>query len=292
MNSAGMFCPKAGNGVHRWLLSQANRCRNLHRSPEQTFSELRDASRECGRTVPDREIWDAIGTAFTGSRRSLNSTWMAAAQRRPRWPAVDHSSIDAASNSGFGLADLRAGSPTSCEEFGLDAEAIIDTLFPGDPFLCVGWRSAKQASTVLRSVWRGRLCGASLIVPSPMTAPLGRTKAGRVSPRCLGNVGPRHFLVIEFDNGSIDTQAARLWNLARMAPLTLVVHSGNKSLHGWFWCRGIEESRVRQFMEHCVRIGADPATWTPCQLVRMPGGVREGNLRQPVVYFNPGILLS
>ena len=38
-----------------------------------------------------------------------------------------------------------------------------------------------------------------LIVPSPMTAPMGRKKSGGLSAHTLDNTGPRKFLVVEFD---------------------------------------------------------------------------------------------
>ena len=108
----------------------------------------------------------------------------------------------------------------------------------------------------------------------------------RESPRCLENVGPRRFLVVEFDNGDVDTQAARLWYLAQVAPLTLAVHSGGKSLHGWFYCVGQSEAMLRSFMARAVRIGADPATWTSCQMVRLPDGRRDDGQRQTTLYLN------
>jgi len=46
-------------------------------------------------------------------------------------------------------------------------------------------------------------------------------------------------------------------------------------------------------MRYAVSIGADPATWTRCQLVRMPDGLRREpgkERRQTVYYFNPEAL--
>lgn len=123
-----------------------------------------------------------------------------------------------------------------------------------------------------------------------MSSNTGKTKEGKVSVRCLDNVGPRRFLVVEFDNGDLDSQAARLWHLAATAPLSLAVHSGNKSIHGWFFCQGIPDERLRNFMHGCVRLGADRATWLPCQMVRMPGGTRDNGRSQRVLYFNPKTL--
>jgi hypothetical protein len=78
--------------------------------------------------------------------------------------------------------------------------------------------------------------------------------------------------------------------LADYAPLVLVVHSGGKSLHAWLACRGQEDATVHRVFTYAVRLGADPATWTRCQLVRMPDGTRRvkggGFARQSVLFWN------
>jgi hypothetical protein len=123
-----------------------------------------------------------------------------------------------------------------------------------------------------------------------MTARSGHTQNGRRSARCLDNVGVRRFVVVEFDMipksefweqliqrwekkgvTIFDAQASLLVNLATnpdlRAPLACVVHSGNKSLQGWFYVNDFEDERVLPFFQRAVRLGADKATWTPCQLV-------------------------
>jgi hypothetical protein len=99
-------------------------------------------------------------------------------------------------------------------------------------------------------------------------------------------------LVVEFDQGTFDEHAALLVHLAKLAPLVLVVHSGNKSLHGWFYCEGQSEEKVVRFFQYAVSLGADQATWTRCQLVRMPDGLRDNGKRQSVIYFSPATLAS
>lgn len=94
---------------------------------------------------------------------------------------------------------------------------------------------------------------------------------------------------MEFDRGSFDQHAALLAHLGKSEPLVLVVHSGNKSLHGWFRAK-TDEAQSREFMQSAVSLGADHATWTLCQFVRMPDGRRDNGKRQRVVYFNPAVL--
>jgi hypothetical protein len=207
------------------------------------------------------------------------------------------------------LKDLRAVSPEDLGTEGPRTEDILDKLFPGNPLLCVG-RSTGVFWTRPREFWRGRESRMQFIVPNVMAALKGKTKGGKDSDRCLDNTGERQFLVIEFDIAeaedwgpyikewqaggisTFDAQAALLVHLAtKDVPrfrLTMAVNSGKKSLHGWFRCQGIPEEQTRAFMARATRIGADPATWTKCQLVRMPGGTRDDGSRQRVEYFNPG----
>jgi hypothetical protein len=166
------------------------------------------------------------------------------------------------------------------------SEAIIGSLFPGNPLLCCG-QSQREFSTRPREDWRGKLAGLQFIVPSPMSAIVGQTKDGRESEHSLANTGPRRFLVVEFDTGTPDEHAALLLHFASYAPLVVAVHSGGKSLHGWFFCAGQSEEKLLKFMRYAVSLGADPATWTRCQFVRMPDGTRDNGRRQTVFYFNP-----
>jgi hypothetical protein len=188
-----------------------------------------------------------------------------------------------------GLADLREHSPIRFEDTEPHTEEIIDMLFHGNPLLCCG-ASNSIFNTRPREDWRGSLSGLQLIVPSPMSALTGKTKEGRTSAHTLDNTGPRRFLVVEQDAGTADEQAGVLLHLASKAPLALAVHSGSKSIHGWFYCHGQPEERLRFFMRNAVEIGADPATWTRSQFVRMPDGTRQNGARQAVYYFNPEVI--
>ena len=83
-----------------------------------------------------------------------------------------------------------------------------------------------------------------------------------------------------------DLYAAVLLELAKVAPLAMVVHSGNKSLPGWFLCHGVDERLLRKFFSKAARLGGDTATWSRCQLVRLPLGVRVDGTPQKVLFFN------
>src|SRR6516165_2684171 len=126
--------------------------------------------------------------------------------------------------------------------------------------------------------------------PNAMTARRGRTQADKISAHALSITGARQSLVIEQDNGSIDDQAAILLHLAECAPLALAVHSGHKSVHGWFSCRGASEQTLRDFMRYAVLLGADKQMWCRSQFARMPDGLRENGERQAIFFFNPAVV--
>ncbi|MDB6173787.1 MAG: hypothetical protein JWL59_3098 [Chthoniobacteraceae bacterium] len=188
-----------------------------------------------------------------------------------------------------GLYDLWEASPVRCTPIYPTTETVIDHLFPGNPLLCCG-RSKWEFATKPREDWRNRMTTLALIVPNPMTTKLGRTQEGKPSAHTLQNTGSRRFLVIEQDAGTADEQAAVLMHLAEKAPLALAVHSGGKSIHGWFFCHGQPEERLQAFMHHAVTIGADKAMWTRSQFCRMPGGTRENGNKQCIYFLNPEVL--
>jgi len=119
-----------------------------------------------------------------------------------------------------------------------------------------------------------------------MSAATGLTKDGKESAHTLANTGPRRFLICEFDTGTPDEHAALLIHLAGYAPLVCAVHSGGKSLHGWFFVHGQPEEKVLKFFRYAVSLGGDPATWTRSQFVRMPDGTRDNGSRQAVFFLS------
>lgn len=272
-------CPKAGKGVHQWLFKAALLLHGYRVPVGEIFAHLTAAMKHCGRSPQVDEIRNAIQNSSPEalSRQKLDS---------PPWPAVNQRTVDTITKNGPGLEVLEQRSPFRIEDQDTCAELIIDRLFAGDDLLCIG-ASKKCSRTQPREKWRGHESKREFIVPSAMTAPYGRTKNGKLSNRCLGNTGRRRYMVIEFDNATIEHQASLLLHLAKYLPLVVVVHSGGKSLHGWFRCGDREEPHVRKFMTYAVSLGADRATWTRCQLVRLPGGLRDNGNRQRVLFFNP-----
>ena len=275
--------PRAGEGVNLYLFRLA-RVLHPYRSEKEIADILRAVTARCGRIVTEKEIHRAV-------ENSKAAAWMRGQEPPPRstppWPNVNVEQREAViAAMEMGLVDLWEVSPVRLEDNYSHTEGIIDMLFPGNPLLC-GGKSNSEFATRSREDWRGKLAAMQLIVPSPMTARTGRTQDGKESEHTLENTGPRRFLVIEQDQGTIDEQAAILLHLAERAPMALAVHSGSKSLHGWFFCQGRSEERLQEFMRYAVTLGADRAMWTRSQFVRMPDGTREGGNRQTVYFFNP-----
>lgn len=275
--------PRRGQGLNQWLFTAAIALRRAGRAELDIETALRVATAD----QPIRR--GEIERAVKRSAQYMSDEPSPRPQRT--WPAANEPLRQRiiAQADGAEVVDLWERSPTRLTDDGPDAEELVDLLFPGDPLLCCA-ESLSTAHTAPRESWRGKLAELQFIVPSPMAAPTGVTQDGRDSPRCLGNTGPRKYLVIEQDTGAQDEQAAVLLHLAQRVPLALVVTSGNKSLHGWFCCRGASDTRLRAFFNYAVTLGADPATWTACQLVRLPEGTRDNGKRQAALFLNRTVL--
>jgi len=275
--------PSRGAGLHRWIFSIARQL-HAHGGEEEINALLRDVLADSG--VKPQEIEDAV-------RNSKATAWSPgtrpSSRLSTRWPKPDTALRASVVKKGCGTFGLIEASPVTMVDLGPDTEALIDQLFPEDPLLCCG-TSPSRFETKPRNAWRGQLSTMQFIVPSPMSRLSGTTKEGKPSARCLDNTGPRRFLVVEFDKGPTDEHATILLYLACRAPLAMVVHSGGKSLHGWFSCAGRSDDELRGFFAHAVALGADPATFSRCQQVRMPSGIRDTGAKQSVLFFNPKAL--
>ncbi len=216
--------------------------------------------------------------------------------------------VEAVAGARNGLVDLWEASPVRLDSNAPRTDEIIDVLFPGNPLLCCGW-TRHYFETRARARWY-KLHDLQFIVPNPMAAPRGLTQDQKLSAHALSNTGPRRFLIVEFDFdvknsaeqarllGRLATEgrdvrdlcAAALLRLAENAPLALAVHSGGKSLHGWFYCADIPEEKVSRFFRYAMSLGADRANWNPSQFARMPDGLRENGRRQTVYFLNPAVV--
>jgi hypothetical protein len=274
--------PSAGEGVHEWLFRVARQL-HAHLPAGEIIALLETSVANCGRHVPRNEIISAV-------QNSLSCAWQPKGNAVPamaatKWPKVNAEQRTAIVRDGGGLVDLWETSRIRIESNESKTESVTDQLFPGDPLLCCG-KSNSDFDTMPRESWRGQLSQLQFIVPSPMSAVTGQTKDGRESKHTLNNTGERRFLICEFDSGTADEHAALLLHLATFAPLVCAVHSGGKSLHGWFFVAGQPDDKILKFFRYAVSLGADRATWTRSQFVRMPDGTRDNGNRQTVYFLN------
>jgi hypothetical protein len=70
-------------------------------------------------------------------------------------------------------------------------------------------------------------------------------------------------------------------------PFVLAVHSGGKSLHGWFRAFPLFDEATWPFMRYAYQLGADHVTWSRSQFVRLPSGTRQNGEPQKTYYLNP-----
>jgi len=276
--------PHRGGGLNLWFYKVA-RVLHPYRNAAEIIELLKAAT--AAEAVKLGEIERAVERSATTAWKpgqSLRNTTQASA-----WPNVNAEQREAVAATGVGLVDLWELSPERFADNRSHTEQIIDELFLPDSLLCAG-QSHCDFVTRSRSEWRGKLAELQVIVPNPMTARIGRTQEGKQSAHTLETTGGRRFLVIEQDVGTIDQQSAVLLHLAERAPLAVAVHSGSKSIHGWFYCAGQSEEKLHGFMRYAVSLGADRATWTRSQFVRMPDGTRNNGERQTVYFLNPRVL--
>ena len=274
--------PRAGEGVHTWLFHVARQL-HAHLPAGEIVALLESKVAHCGRAVSSAEIISAVQNSLPCAWQSKGNT--APVQSRVKWPGLNKEQREAIVRDNGGLADLWERSYPRIEDNQTHTEEIIDALFPGNPLLCCA-ASNSIFDTKPRKNWRGELSALQLIVPSSMFALTGLTKEGKESAHALTNTGGRRFLICEFDTGTPDEHAALLLHLGTFAPLVCVVHSGGKSLHGWFYVHGKPDAKVEKFFRYAVSLGSDRATWTRSQFVRMPDGRRDNGKRQTVFFLN------
>jgi hypothetical protein len=277
-----------------WLMQVASRAKHvasaqrvrafLHQVAAQHAWHDRDFSHEI-----DRAIARAYGMAPSVRQRSVVTAPSAAkphtAAKRPTWPEFSPEDSQLYAQHEL-LFELRAKPFTPAD--------VLDQIYTQDELLCLA-RDVRSASTMPRHHWRGMEPAMQFIVANPMTATIGRTLDGKLSPRCLEiATQSRRFQVVEFDRGSPQQQAAILSSLHTPAtvPLIMVLWSGGKSMHGWFDVRAFSETAKQDFFAWAVTLGADASLWDPCKLVRMPGGRRSNGKAQPILHFNPKHLLT
>jgi hypothetical protein len=286
-------CPTTGRHQFVFKLA-ANAARYLDDS--EVVKLVMWSTRACGRPVAPSEIERSLAVIRYREDNGLDG------EAATPWPAPDLALMNRTVRAHLltGLNPL--------EEH--DAEWYVDRLFPGNPLITAA-QNKRRFYTRRRESWRGRLSSMEFIVPNVPDVWRAKTQSGKWSERCGAMYSRRHYLVVEFDLKEKTEEGAptifapllRAWardkitvriasralhqDLMRRGPYVMLLWSAGKSIHGWVATWHVAESVAVRFFSYACRLGADPACWSKCQLVRMPNGHRSGsNKRQEVLHFD------
>jgi hypothetical protein len=251
-------------------------------SLDQQLEILRYKFASYYRPIEDREIENAIRSAMnTGG--GVQKEKLPKVNKELRQAALESSPYKT-------LADLKSASKVETPEL-LSSGAVLDRLFSADQLVCMA-ADKTSAQTKLRDHFSGREESLPFVVPNAMSAEWGLSTSGRKSSRCNNNVGPITRTVVEFDSGTLDEQASLIGAIGACGvPLEMVLWSGGKSLHAWFDLSNLADEERQKFLRYAAALGADKATFVPCQLCRTPNAIRKENgNRQEVLLLNVEIL--
>jgi hypothetical protein len=300
-----------GEGGRTRTLEIANQCASAAGSFEEHEAWMRAWNLTCeppwlGEGTEGIDYWIKDSWAFIRGEdeRGEETKILRAVKKRVSLEALDEIAYGARGRYAQLLAGV-AGHPIP------SSEEIIDQLYPGNPLLCRAAGSERWHHTGSRESIRGVEKEFEWLVINPMRAKTGRTMKGKDgSPRCRDNVGPRKYIVIEFDFGETfrrrieawakkgisprDVQIALIYHLAatgtpRRFPF-MIVDSGGKSLHSWYAIGPtFPEGAALALLARAIPYGADPKADEPERFFRFPGGVRksERNQPQPILYYDP-----
>ena len=309
--------PVAGQGVHQWVYGAAHKT-YAHLESNEQIALLKWAVYRSGRPPQPGEVENAVEKVRLKHEHGADTPEAA-------WTPPEPELTDQLVMAGPRLAELQEElSPV--RPLSDDPAYWLNVLFENDPLLCIAREVVRHIlnkppeikrywHTKYKSEWiKGNLNGYGLFVPNIAAATSGKTKEeGKPSTRCEEMFPLRTYLGIELDYSILsrdgtketvwapwvrkwsqsgrsvqDACAAVLWHLSQYGPMVMAHWSGKKSLHSLFRAHDSTPATLRQHMNYAVRLGADKATWSTCQLIRLPGGTRvENGNRQAVNYFNP-----
>ena len=312
--SALLTMPESGGGgCHAALLSVSNLGAMAGLSPEKVFLDLR-ANVHGKRSVPDREIHDAVNKAFRDFKRGVMASFPSP-PRRPAFNALKMLNGILATGEGAGEADLCECSPVRIDWApAQDALHLLALLYqPGDRLFIGARHDAGPEHVHTVADWRTRFeTGAPVpehIIPNPLTGEPGPTKDGKPSFRADTCVARFRFAVLEFDQMPEPLrdsgQPAATWPreaqcqfwagvLAFDWPIATLIDSGGKSIHAWMTVDALDsaewENKIENelFARWLMPLGVDQACRNEARLSRMPGHFRTEKSRwQRILYLNP-----
>jgi len=258
-----------GMGYHLSIMNAVGIMKSMNIPMEKANDILHDASEHVSRRgLQPGEIEKAIDycyNAITQGKRYVKAK-----------PEIDHDMIERYAEVG-NIDELRADSKPISKE----PHELLLNLYDGQDIVYVGMEVFKGNAQSVTSLGWEMLHDMQYICPNP----LKKAEDGRV----MTNIKERRFVVFESDidllAGNWDGQAGVIEKLRSILRLSMIVWSGNKSLHAWFDCRGHAESQIHRFENMAIRLGADAQSLRMTQLVRFPWGKRDNGKVQKVIFY-------
>jgi len=296
------------NGIHHHLMVLAIYCkgRGIDQSKAIRLMYLKYQEKAQRRELQKNEIENAVAKAYNSPgitiktiskgqgivvtpkfvKTSVDSYW----NKDMPLPKVEASLLAikrAIKATPWSLVDMFEDSPHRL--FDSKPAEIINMLFHPDELVCRG--SISKFRTLTAKEWLSVGNVGDQIVPNPSRVKVGTNMKGNPSQHCRDATGRRKYIVVESDDESLsfDEKASVLRYLRDRAgaELKMVVHTGGKSLHGWFKSTG-DSHLDWEFMRVACLLGADRRMWLPEQLARTPNAVRLSNgAEQKCYHFDP-----
>lgn len=301
--------PSPGAGCHTALLGVANLGILAGLTPERIFADIRAAIPTGRRRVPDREIPDAIDKAAAeceplGKRRKLSreerrayakQKWEANRRRQAEQQRAEKVAEHVGKIPEADPVELWERSPIRLtDDPSEDAELLLRSLYGPDELVwCGGVYQQHPPQTPAQWIedWHRGEGVPPHVVPNPLSGEQAQASNGNPSYRCDAAVSAWRFVLIEFDDLSIEAQAGRIcWMLDQGWAIACVIHSGGKSLHAWFRVNLASADAWQQevhnelFPRYLIPMGADRACRNASRLSRLPGAMRDGQ-QQRLLYL-------
>jgi len=288
--------PEAGGGLNTGIVSATHKLKYFYSEDELidlfdgVLRERRGRDYRPGEAA--RQVNFALGSSGRGTGASVST------RLEPDWPSFEPDLARRLCIAEYSVYDLWEASPIRYED-GIHTREALMSLFGPAALITFGCKKRKGEDT--GSGYHHRRCrledlnDAELgwfdhIVPNVASDTWGMTDSRYLSQHAKPLYEYRNHIVVEFDNTVTDKDqqaAIILWLGEHWGDLRLVVDSGNKSLHAWFYCGGISDDALEVHFRKAVRLGADPNLFDKMQFVRLPDGVRDNGNRQSILYFKP-----
>lgn len=272
--------PFPHDGINLHILSCARKCQLAGLSSGEAEMKIMAFQGTTRRPLKASEVKRAVERAYQTTlpddpnfKKPERAKWVPGLTRQSQYRSVP---------KGLSAVDFMEVSPDRIDE-GMTQGIVLDVLFPDpDALVCVG-KSAYEFHTARLNQFRD-LTTCQFVVPCYMSAKRGKTQDGKPSMHCLDNCGPRRFAVCDFDEPARSSHPAIVWQLRKTYDLVMVLSSGGKSLHAWFW---VEPEEEEDFWKSAIPVGADPALMrNRSSFVRIPYGTRDNGRKQEVIYLD------